>query len=72
MKFYPIILTPGDGGLTVTSPDFPEIETYGETVLKARIAASDAFREAITARRAKNENIPSASEAGEFFVAVDV
>lgn len=65
-KFYPITLTPDDNGtILVTSPDFPELTTFGESVLKARINASDAFVEVVKARKARGEAIPEPTDMPE-------
>lgn len=61
MLSYPIKLTPDDGTILVTSPDFPELKTFGETEDEARLHAVDAFEEAIAARIASKENIPEPS-----------
>ncbi len=61
MLSYPIKLTTDDGTFLDTSPDFPELKTFGETEDEARLHAVDAFEEAIAARIAGKESIPEPS-----------
>ncbi len=62
MWAYPIKLTKDDNGTyLVTSPDFPELTTYGQDKEEARKRAVDAIQEAIAARIADKESIPSPS-----------
>jgi antitoxin HicB len=62
MPDYPVILTPDDNGtLLVTSPDFPELVTFGDTVADALQQAQGALLEAIAARLADGEPIPQPS-----------
>lgn len=62
MWAYPIKLTKDDNGTyLVTSPDFPELTTYGQDKEEARKRAVDAIQEAIAARMADKESIPSPS-----------
>ena len=62
MAEYPVTLTPYDGTLLVTSPDFPELVTLGEDVEDALSHAVGAFLEAIAARRAHGHGIPEPSK----------
>lgn len=57
---YPVQLTPDtiDGGFTVTSRDFPEVITQGETATQAVLEASDAIEEAIASRIKRGVDIP--------------
>lgn len=62
MLNYPVTLTADDGTFLVTSPDFPELTTFGETRDDAVIHAAGAFEEAIAARIARREPVPRASK----------
>ncbi|MYA00844.1 MAG: type II toxin-antitoxin system HicB family antitoxin [Chloroflexi bacterium] len=66
MLSYPIILEVDDGTLLVTSPDFPELTTFGEDRQEAIARAVDALEEAIAARMHSRLDVPSPSE-GEVF-----
>ncbi len=60
MTKYPIWLTPDDNGtFLATSPDFPELTTFGETRNEALAHAVDALHEAIAARTADHQEIPN-------------
>lgn len=61
MLSYPVTLTPDDGGFLVTSPDFPELATFGATRDEARMYAIGALEEAIAARIADREDLPEPS-----------
>ena len=66
MLAYPITLTDDDNGTVLaTSPDFPELTTFGEDRKDAILHAIDALEEAIAARIAHREEIPSPSR-GKF------
>jgi antitoxin HicB len=59
---YPVTLTPDDNGtFLVTSPDFPEVTTFGETVEDSLERARGALLEAIEARIHDREPIPRPS-----------
>jgi antitoxin HicB len=59
---YPVKLTPDDNGtLLVTSPDFPELTSFGETVEDSLERACGALLEAIEARMHDREEIPPPS-----------
>ena len=61
---YPVVLTPDDNGtLLVTCPDLPEVTTFGEDRDEALQRAADAIEEALGARIAQREDIPSPSPA---------
>ena len=61
---YRVILTPDDNGtLLVTCPDLPEVATFGEDAEDAMHRATDAVEEALAARIARREDIPTASPA---------
>ena len=62
MLEYPVILEEDDNDtLLVTSPDFPELVTFGEDRDEAIARASDALEEAIAARMYDREDIPMPS-----------
>ena len=62
MHNYPVKLTKDDNStILVTSPDFPELTTFGEDRDDALARAIDAFDEAIAARIAHREDIPRPS-----------
>ena len=62
MHDYPVKLTKDDNDtILVTSPDFPEITTFGDDREDALARAIDAFDEAIAARIAHREDIPKPS-----------
>jgi antitoxin HicB len=71
---YPVKLTldKRDGGYVVTSRDFPEAITQGETIDEAVAEAADALDEAIAARIDDEREIPkpSAAKRGERVVSV--
>lgn len=63
MISYGVHLKPDDNGtFLVTSPDFPELTTFGETHEKALACAVGAFEEAIAARISDGEKIPLPSK----------
>ena len=64
MLSYPVKLEEDAGSLLVTSPDFPELTTFGSDYSEALARASDALEEAVAARIADREPVPHPS-AGE-------
>ena len=58
MLAYPIMLEDDDGSVLVTSPDFPELTTFGEDQDEAVARATDALEEAIAARIHDSKDIP--------------
>ena len=63
MLSFPIRLTEEeDGTFLATSPDFPELTTFGEDREDALLHAVDALEEAIAARIAHREEIPTPSK----------
>jgi antitoxin HicB len=62
MLSYPVKLIPDGDTFLVTSPDFPELTTFGETQDEALLYAVGAFNEAIAARIAHREDLPSSSK----------
>lgn len=70
MIAYPVTLTPDDNGtILVTSPDFPELTSFGDTVEEALEHARGALLEAIEARMYDREPISKPS-AGKHLVAL--
>ena len=61
MLRYPVELEEDDGTLLVTSPDFPELTTFGIDEAEALARAVDALDEAIAARIHLGRDIPSPS-----------
>jgi antitoxin HicB len=62
MLSYPIKLTPDDNDtLFATSPDFPELKTFGDDRDDALMHAVDALETAIAYRIAHREDIPRPS-----------
>ena len=61
MLCYTIRLEEDDGTLLVTSPDFPELTTFGEDHDEALVRAVDALEEAIAARIHDRRDIPMPS-----------
>jgi antitoxin HicB len=62
MISYRVKLADDEGTVLVTSPDFPELITYGEDRDDALSYAVGAFSEAIAARMAHREPIPAPSK----------
>ena len=67
MLEYPIMLEEDDNDtLLVTSPDFPELTTFGDDRAEAIARAVDALEEVIAARMYDREEIPLPS-SGEIY-----
>ena len=67
MLAFPINLEPDDNGtFLVTSPDFPELVTFGQDRAEALARALDAVEEAIAARIYDGKDIPRPSEGGAY------
>ena len=62
MLAYPIVFDDDDGTVLVTSPDFPELTTFGDDPDEAVARAVDALEEAIVARIHDRKDIPAPSE----------
>ena len=62
MLTYPITIKNDDGTLLATSPDFPELTTFGEDREEAIARAVHALEEAIAARIHDRKDIPSPSQ----------
>ena len=61
MLTYPIHLEEDNGTVMATSPDFPELTTFGEDRDEVLMRAVDALEEAIAARIHAAQNVPSPS-----------
>ena len=71
MLEYRIKLTKDDNDTVLaTSPDFPELITFGDDDSDALLHAIDALEEAIAARMAHKEDIPEPSPRGRYRVAL--
>ena len=66
MLAYPIMLEDDDGSVMVTSPDFPELTTFGEDRDEAVARATDALEEAIAARIHDSKDIPQPTSGAVF------
>ena len=62
MLAYPIHLEDDDDTVLVTSPDFPELTTFGDDRQEAIARAKDALEEAIAARIHARKDIPQPSQ----------
>ncbi len=62
MLAYPIALEDDDGTVLATSPDFPELTTFGEDRDEAVARAVHALEEAIAARIHDRKDIPRPSQ----------
>lgn len=61
MLAYPITLEDDDGTVLATSPDFPELTTFGDDHDEAVARAVNALEEAIAARIHDRKDIPTPS-----------
>ena len=61
MLAYPIILEDDDGTVLATSPDFPELTTFGDDHEEALARSVHALEEAIAARIHDRRDIPAPS-----------
>lgn len=68
MLAYPIVLADDDGAVLATSPDFPELTTFGEDREEAIARASDALEEAIAARIHDRRDVPAPSRGDVYTV----
>ncbi len=64
MLTYPVKLAADEGTFLVTAPDFPELTTFGDTREEALSYAVGALKEAIAARIASRDDIPSPGGEG--------
>ena len=68
MLAYPITLEDDDGTVLVTSPDFPELTTFGDDREEAIARAVHALEEAIAARIHDRKDIPTPSRGETYAV----
>ena len=68
MLKYPVILETDDDTVLVTTPDFPELTTFGMDREEAIARAVDALEEAIAGRMHDGREIPYPSPGPEFAV----
>lgn len=68
MLAYPIELTEDDGTILATSPDFPELTTFGEDREEAIARSVHALEEAIAARVHDRRDIPQPSQGRTYAV----
>ena len=68
MLAYPITLEDDDGTLLATSPDFPELTTFGDDLDEAIARAVHALEEAIAARIHDRRDVPSPSQGENYAV----
>ena len=61
MLAYPLVLEDDDGAVLATSPDFPELATFGADREEAIARATHALEEAIAARIHDRKDIPPPS-----------
>ena len=59
---YPIVLEEDEGAVLATSPDFPELTTFGDDWEAAATRAVQALEEAIAARIHDRKDIPPPSQ----------
>ena len=69
MLSFPIDFQEDDGGVLATSPDFPELTTFGDDRREALARSVSALEEAIAARMHGNQDVPVPS-AGDVCVAL--
>ena len=65
MLAYPMHLEPDDDTILVTSPDFPELVTFGDDREEALARSVGALEEAIAARMYDREDIPTPSQGAD-------
>ena len=68
MLAYPIMLEEDDGAVLATSPDFPELTTFGDDREEAVTRAVEALEEAIAARIYDRKDIPPPSRGVAYAV----
>ena len=68
MLKYPVVLEADDDSVLVTSPDFPELTTFGMDREEAIARAVDALEEAIAARVHDGLDIPLPSKGRDVAV----
>jgi len=68
MLTYPVVLERDDNTILVSSPDFPELNTFGMDREEAKARAVDALEEAIAARIHDGLDIPFPSKGQDVAV----
>ena len=68
MLAYPITLEDDDGSVLATSPDFPELTTFGDDCDEAVARAVCALEEAIAARIHDREDVPMPSRGETYAI----
>ena len=68
MLAYPITLEEDDGAVLATSPDFPELTTFGDDREEAVTRAVQAIEEAIAARIQDRKDIPPPSRGAAYAI----
>ena len=68
MLAYPITLEDDDGTLLATSPDFPELTTFGDDRDEAIARAVHALEEAIAARMHDRKDVPTPSQGETYAI----
>ena len=68
MIAYPITLEDDDGTVLATSPDFPELTTFGDDRDEAIARAVHALEEAIAARIHDRKDIPTPSQGKTYAI----
>ena len=68
MLAYPVLLEDDDGAVLATSPDFPELTTFGDGREEATARAVDALEEAIAARIRDRKDIPPPSRGAAYAI----
>ena len=58
MLSFPIELQEDESGMLATSPDFPELTTFGDDRLEALARSVSAIEEAVAARMHDNRDVP--------------
>lgn len=60
---FPVTLEPEEDAVIATCPDLPEVTTFGEDEADALLRVRDAIEEALAARIAHRDDIPTSSPA---------
>ena len=68
MLAYPITLEDDDGTLLATSPDFPELTTFGDDRDEAIARAVHALEEAIAAHMHDRKDVPTRSQGETYAI----
>ncbi len=68
MLAYPITLEEDDGAVLATSPDFPELTTFGDDREEAVTSAVQALEEAIASRIHDRKDIPPPSRGASYAI----